>query len=134
MTKNSSRVAFVIGGLTVMAAPIAALADRASDKRAFLSRCDESISIERLAGAPYKFIGKKVDLRGTVGPAMDTTDAFSLDSSSNLAIFVVVVADARALEQGQAVRVLGTVTKPFTGSNNVGGGGTYAVVRGQYIA
>ncbi len=132
--RHSSRAAFVVAGLAVMAAPIAALADRASDKRAFLAQCDESISIDRLAGAPHKFIGKKVDVHGVVGPAMETTDAFSLDSTTNESLFVVVVADARRLEQGQQVRVLGVVTKPISSANNMGGSGTYAVVQGRFIA
>jgi len=49
--RHPSRATFVVSGLAVLAAPTAAFADRASDKRAFLAQCDESISIDRLAGA-----------------------------------------------------------------------------------
>jgi hypothetical protein len=115
-------------------APIAAVASVADDKRAFIAQCDESISVVRLAGAPYKFVGKKVDLHGIVGPTTDPTfiNLNSADESNPLA-FVVVLADSRRLEQGQRIRVLGVVQQPVSGPNNQGGNGTYAVVRKVFM-
>ena len=126
------RSGFIAGLFAII--PTAALADRQADKRAFLRKCDESISLERLAGAPNKFIGKKVDLHGIVGPPMQDTSVFNLNSPENPSIFVVVLGDARNLERGQAVRVLADVQKPISGADNSGGSGTYAVLRARFIA
>ena len=84
------------------------------------------------AGAPYKFIGKKVDLHGVVGPSTDP-DSINLNSPSLNGLFVVVLASSRNLEQGQRIRILGTVQKPVQGENNTGGSGTYAVVRKAFL-
>lgn len=133
MAKDLSRVSFLaaVGGALV-ASPIAALASVQDDKKRFIAQCDESISVERLAGAPYKFIGKKVDLHGVVGPSTDP-GFINLNSPEGDGVFVIVLADSRTLEQGQRIRVLGTVEKPVSGPNNMGGGGTYAVVRKAFI-
>lgn len=109
-----------------------ALASTQDEKRKFIAQCDESISIDRLAGAPYKFLGKKVDLHGVVGPATDP-HIINLNSVNSFGTFVIVIADSRNFEQGQRIRVLGTVEKPISGENNMGGNGTYAVVRKAYI-
>ena len=131
---QASRISFLAGAVTLTFTPIAALADRQADKNKFLAQCDESISIERLAGAPHKFIGKKVDIHGIVGPAMNNTSAFNLDSANEPGIFVIVAGDARTLEQNQPVRVLGIVIEPVSGGNNMGGSGTYAVVRARFVS
>jgi hypothetical protein len=102
-------------------------------KRAFIAQCDESISIERLAGAPHKFVGKKVDLHGIVGPAMEDTHAFNLDSGDSPWRFVVVIWNAKNLEERQRVRVLGVVLGPVSGQTTTGGSGTFAVVRARYV-
>ncbi len=54
---------------------------RQQQKKRFVAQC-ESILIERLAGAPYKFKGKKVDLHGLVGPPLEDARAFNLDSTN----------------------------------------------------
>jgi hypothetical protein len=114
--------------------PTAALAaTKQEEKKAFVAQCDGSISIDRLAGAPHKFVGKKVDLHGIVGPAMEDARAFNLDSLNDPTAFVVVVWNARYLEARQRVRVLGTVARPVSGETTVGGRGTFAVVRAQYV-
>ena len=127
-----TRATFAVSLATLVAGPTAALASVQDDKRKFIAQCDESISIERLAGAPYKFVGKKVDLHGIVGPATDP-DYINLNSPSGDGTFVIVLADSRRLEQNQRIRVLGTVQKPVSGQNNVGGAGTYAVVRKAFL-
>ena len=127
-----NRAQFVACVAAVIAAPSVVSASAQDDKRKFISQCDESISVDRLAGAPYKFIGKKVDLHGVVGPASDP-DIINLNSLNENGMFVVVVASSRNLEQGQRIRVLGTVRKPVTGPNNTGGSGTYAVVQKAFI-
>lgn len=132
MNMKISRVRFVTYIAAVIAAPSTVSASSQDDKRKFISQCDESISVDRLAGAPYKFIGKKVDLHGIVGPASDP-DIINLNSLNEDGTFVVVVASSRNLEQGQRIRVLGTVRKPISGSNNTGGSGTYAVVQKSFI-
>lgn len=115
-------------------APAAArAASKQAEKKAFVAQCDETISIDRLAGAPHKFVGKKVDLHGIVGPAMEDARAFNLDSLNDPTAFVVVVWNARDLEARQRVRVLGTVAQPVSGETTVGGRGTFAVVRAQYV-
>jgi hypothetical protein len=129
-----SRRSALQGAVAVVLAPTIASASIQDDKRAFIAQCDESISITRLAGAPHKFVGKKVDLHGMVGPAMQQTDAFNLNDIDNPAIFVIVLGNAKDLEQGQSVRVLGTVESPETGVNTAGGNGTYAVVRARFVA
>lgn len=130
MGQNINRAGFVAGLAFVALVPSAAVASVQDDKRKFIAQCDESISIDRLAGAPYKFVGKKVDLHGVVGPATDP-DIINLNSQGG--VFVVVIASSRNLEQGQNIRVLGTVEKPISGPNNRGGSGTYAVVRKVFL-
>ena len=127
--------ASVLGGLgAAIVAPTAALAaSRQDQKRAFISQCDESISVEGLAGAPHKFVGKKVDLRGTVGPAMEDSNAFNLDGLNNPDAFVAVIWDAKNLEQGQRVRVLGVVDRPVSGETTTGGAVTTSVIRARYV-
>jgi hypothetical protein len=127
-----NRAQFTAGVVAFSSVTGSAIASTQDEKRKFISQCDESISVDRLAGAPYKFIGKKVDLHGIVGPATDP-DIINLNSVSGYGVFVVVVASSRNLETGQRIRVLGTVRKPISGPNNRGGSGTYAVVEKAFI-
>lgn len=132
---TTTRLSFICSGIAACFIPAAAeAASRQDQKRAFIAQCDESISIDRLSGAPHKFIGKKVDLHGVVGPAMQDTRVFNLDSADDPSVFVLVIGDAKNLEQGQNVRVLGVVEEPQSGQNNVGGSGTYAVVQSRFIS
>lgn len=128
------RVSVLCGLGAIVLSPAAALAASPQDqKRAFIAQCDESISIERLAGAPHKFKGKKVDLHGVVGPPMEDSRAFNLDSADNPQTFIVVISDAKDLEQRQRVRVLGVVVGAISGQTTTGGGGTFAVVQARYV-
>lgn|GEM_PF-6175871 len=131
MHHHFSRARFVAAVAGIIAIPATALASRQDDKRKFISQCDESISVDRLAGAPFKFIGKKVDLHGVVGPAASEEGVINLNSDNGN--FVVVLGPSRNLEQHQRIRVLGTVQKPISGQNTAGGSGTYAVVRSAFI-
>ena len=86
-----NRVSVLAALLAVICIPKAALADRQSDKKAFIASCDESISIARLFGAPRKFVGKHVDIRGIVGPATDNPKVINIsfkggETSERLAI------------------------------------------------
>jgi hypothetical protein len=110
-----NRVSVLAALLAVICIPKAALADRQSDKKAFIASCDESISIARLFGAPRKFVGKHVDIRGIVGPATDNPKVININDIDNLSLFVIVLSDdLKDLEQGQRVRILGEVGKPVT--------------------
>jgi hypothetical protein len=102
------------------------------DERRFIAQCDTSISVERLADAPYFFIGKKVDLRGVVGPVADP-DRFDLYVAKGAILFVVVFGTSEVLKAGQRLRVLGTVEKPVPARDDLGGVAVYAVVRKAYI-
>lgn len=130
--KFVTRTAFCAGAVATLV-PASALASSQDDKRRFISQCDESISVDRLAGAPYKFVGKKVDLHGTVGPPSDGTYINFESPDEDSDNFVVVLADSRKLERGQSLRVLGIVQQPISTTNNQGGSGTYAVVRKVYM-
>ena len=131
---RTSRLSLLCGiGATALIPGVALAASRQDEKRAFIAQCDESISIERLSGAPHKFIGKKVDLHGLVGPAMEDTKAFNLDSANDPGAFVVVIWNSKNLEERQSVRVLGVVVKPASGQTTTGGSGTFAVVQARYV-
>ena len=113
--------------------PLSAIAgSRADEKKKFISECDESISIARLTGAPFKFIGKKVDLHGKVGAPTADGKSFNL-YTDDVASAVLVIADARALEGDQRVRVLGVVQKPESGQTTNGGNTTFAVVEARFV-
>jgi hypothetical protein len=125
------RLSFLsLAAVAAVAPGVAAAANAA--KVAFIASCDESISISRLAGAPYKFTGKHVDLRGYVGAPAEGGAAFNLVDDDGRAI--IAVHDARQLEMGQAVRVLAVVGQgeEFTVQGS-GGSTTFAVVNVKYM-
>ncbi len=101
----------------------------ASDKSDFLATVDESISGERIAGNPFKFVGKNVDLHCTVAniPAADVFNASCPDAN------VVILHSTRDLEQGQAVRVIGTVQDPMDGTNAMGGEMQFPTVLARFL-
>jgi hypothetical protein len=112
-----------------------ARADRQGDKKAFLATCDESISVDRLCGAPRKFIGKHVDIHGMVGPAMDSDTTINLRDVDDPTQFVVIVSDfVKGLGEKQWIRVMGTVQKPVSGKNAMGARGVRPVVRGYFVS
>jgi len=127
-----SRRAFAWGAAAAVAAPVAAAASVPDDERRFIARCDTSISVERLADAPYFFIGKKVDLHGVVGPVTDP-DRFDLYVAKGAILFVVVFGNSEGLKADRRLRVLGTVEKPVPARDDFGGIVLYAVVRKVFI-
>lgn len=126
-----TRRAFAWGTAAAVAVPVAAAASLQDDERRFLAQCDASITVERLADAPYFFIGKKVVLRGVVGPITDP-DRFELYVAKGAILFVVVFGSSAGLKPGQQLRVLGTVEKPMPAHDDFGGVVMYAVVRKAY--
>ena len=130
---NISRRFALASIVAIAATPSSAVAgSRADDKKKFISECDESISISRLTGAPFKFVGKKVDLHGKVGAPTQDGKSFNL-YTDDVPAAVLVVADARNLEGGQRVRVLGVVQKPESGPTTNGGNMTFAVVEARFV-
>ena len=111
-----------------------AFADSTADKKAaFVKTVDESISGARIAGNPYKFVGKHVDLHCVVVQIPDTSffNAMCGDGQDSL---IAIQHDSKSLEQGQSVRVLGIVEQPEKGEVYGGGGSaTFAVVKAIYL-
>lgn len=107
-------------------------------KQEFLQDVDESISGARISGNPYKFVGDKVDLHGTVVNVLDDSH-FNMTTgdiySDNYAIILVETnpGNATDLEAKQAVRVIGTVEEPTSGTNAMGGQGEFATVKAEFI-
>jgi hypothetical protein len=110
----------------------------AEEKAQFLQSVDESISGARIAGNPIKYEGDHVDLHGTVSNVLDDSD-FNLETgdmgNGDYAIILITTDPGRAsaLDAGQAVRVLGTVAEPTSGTNAMGGAMDFATVHADYI-
>lgn len=64
---------------------------------------------------------------------MEDSNAFNLDGLNNPDAFVAVIWDAKNLEQGQRVRVLGVVDRPVSGETTTGGAVTTSVIRARYV-
>lgn len=107
-------------------------------KKDFLQGVDESISGDRIAGNPYKFVGDDVDLHGTVQNVLDDSH-FNMSTgdigSGNYAIILVETdpGDATNLEANQSIRVLGTVEQPTEGTNAMGGSGEFPTVKAEFM-
>ena len=130
---NVTRRLAIIMTAAAVVAPVGALAgSRADEKKKFIAQCDESISIARLTGAPFKFIGKKVDLHGKVGAPTADGRSFNL-YTDDVETAVIVIAEARNLEGDQRVRVLGVVQKPENQSTTQGGSMTFAIVEARFV-
>jgi opacity protein-like surface antigen len=106
-----------------------AFADEHADKVAFLQTVDETISGARLAGNPFRFVGEHVDLHCTV---MSIPDAGWFNGYCSGGI-IVIMHDTTDLDEGQAVRALGTVLEPQEGTNAFGGTIHPALVEAQYL-
>ena len=132
MSIISGRRSFFIGALAALSiVPVTGFADSRQDqKKRFIGQVDQSISIARLSGAPYKFVGKKVELHGRVAGIVDEKH-FNLASEDGET--VVVIGDARSLEGGQRLRVLGTVVQPLSGTNVSGGAMTFPAVNSAFM-
>ena len=111
---------------------------RAQQKQIFLQGVDESISGARIAGNPYKFVGDKVDLHGTVMNVLDDSSFnFStgdIDSGDEAVILVTTDrGGASQLEAGQALRILGVVQQPTAGTNAMGGSMNFPTVQAKFM-
>ena len=107
-------------------------------KREFLAQVDESISGYRIAGNPYKYVGRKVDLHGTVDSVIgDSTFNMATGDiyGGTYAIIVIQTDSGRAaqLDKGQDIRVLGTVVEPQQGTNAMGGSMNFPTVQASFI-
>lgn len=107
-------------------------------KKEFLQNVDESISSDRIAGNPYKFVGDDVDLHGTVVKVLDDSH-FNMSTgdveSGNYAVILVEtdLGDASDLEADQAIRVMGSVAEPTEGTNAMGGAGEFPTVKAEFM-
>jgi hypothetical protein len=104
-------------------------------KREFLKTIDESISGSRIAGNPYKFVGKHVDLHCTVDsvPQSDFFNASCGEDDNGMPVNIVIQTDTRQLERGQAVRIIGTVADPMEGNNMMGGETHFPTVKADFM-
>lgn len=109
----------------------------AIEKRAFLASVDESISGGQIAGNPYKYVGARVDFHCTVAdiPAPDFFNASCGTEADGYtpAVIVIEYAGTSNLDQGQAVRVIGTVKSPIEGTNQMGGSMSFPTVRARFM-
>ncbi len=104
-------------------------------KRAFLATVDESVSGERIAGNPYKFVGTRVDLHCVISdiPQEDFVNATRPPDEYGLGPNVVIRTDARGLEKGQSIRAIGTVEDPMEGTNAMGGQMRFPTVKAEFM-
>ena len=120
-------------GALVLAMTMPAAADVRSDKAAFLKTVDESISGNRIANNPFKFVGKHVDLHCTVTIIPDR-DWFNADCSTTDDVAIIVIEhDSSSLESGQSIRVLGIVQEPSEGTNLYGGATRFPDVLAKFM-
>ena len=108
---------------------------RQEQKRDFLKTVDESLSGARIAGNPYKFVGKRVDLHCTVGniPQEDFFNATCGTDDDGSPVTLVIETNTKDLEPGQTVRVIGTVAQPMEGNNAMGGEGHFPTIEASFM-
>jgi len=104
-------------------------------KRQFLATVDESVSGARIAGNPYKFVGKRVELHCTVSniPQEDFFNATCGTDENDLPVVIVVETNTKDLEANQAVRIIGTVVEPSDGTNAMGGHMHFPTVKAEFM-
>lgn len=119
--------------LLLVIIPMVSSADSAADRKAaFLKTVDESISGGRLAGNPYKFVGKHVDLHCEV-LGINDPDFFNAACGDDQEVPIVVLHSTKSLEAHQSVRVIGIVQPPQSGADESGGSHTYAVIKSVFM-
>ena len=101
----------------------------------FLEGVDESISGGKIAGNPFRYIGKSVDHHCTVSNIPDPTwfNAACGERSDGLPAIIVIEADTTDLQVGQSVRVMGVVDQPMDGTNAMGGSMQFPAVSSQFM-
>jgi hypothetical protein len=107
---------------------------RQEQKRRFLVSVDESISGERIAGNPYKFVGRHVDLHCVINsiPQAEFLNATCPPDEYGNGPNIVVQMDTRSLENHQPLRVIGTVVDPMEGNNAMGGDMHFPTVKAEF--
>lgn len=104
---------------------------RLREKHEFYADVKTSITAEKIAGNPAKYVGSKVELRCTVDnvPEKGTINALCGDGTN----IVIEYADTNTLDKGQAIRVLGTVVDPASGTNAYGGSMNFPTVKAEFM-
>ena len=113
--------------------PVSRPKNRQQEKREFLKTVDESISGARIAGNPFKFVGRHVDLHCTISSIPQDGYLNADCGSAYDPVNIVIHADTHQLESGQRIRVLGTVEKPEEGTNAMGGSMAFPTVTAQFM-
>ncbi len=105
---------------------------RQREKREFLDSVDDSITAAQIAGNPNKYVGRNVELHCTVSnvPQQGMINAACGDDDTNI---VIEYGDTNSLDQGQAIRVLGTVQEPEEGTNSFGGAMSFPTVKAEFM-
>lgn len=105
---------------------------RQREKQELLASVDHSITASKVAGNPSKYVGDNVELRCTVSniPQAGTINAACGDDETNI---VVLYEETNALDQGQSIRILGTVMAPSEGTNAFGGAMNFPTVRADFM-
>jgi hypothetical protein len=106
------RALVALAAMSLFASP--ALADNRAqikaDEAKFVRTVDESISGDRIAAMPFRFVGKHVDLHCTV---WDTTSRSFFDAKcATIRLAIHAPNYSRGIKSGQAIRVLGIVEEP----------------------
>jgi hypothetical protein len=126
--------AFLSLGGMILSIGLTAGAAQASQKSDFLSTVDESISGTQIAQNGYRYVGKHVDIHCTVGN-IPTRDFFNADCGSDpYSINLVVINHSTSdLTPGQALRVIGIVEEPQSGTNAMGGMQNFPTVTAYFM-
>lgn len=122
---------FAAMSLVLALAVPASAQSRAQQRATFLRTVDESISGGKIAGNPFRYVGKHVDLHCTVLSIPDPS-AFNADCGGDNGPLVIITGTS-GLSTGQAVRIQGTVLKPVEGTNMMGGVMQFPAVQALFM-
>jgi hypothetical protein len=105
---------------------------RQREKQEFVASVDTSVTAAQIAGNPTKYEGQNVELHCTVTnvPQQGSINASCGDDDTNI---VVLYDDTNSLDQGQAIRILGTVQEPTQGTNAFGGSMNFPTVKAEFM-
>lgn len=118
-----------------VARPTAKPKSRAELKHEFLQTVNEDISGPMIVAAPFKYVGKHVDLHCTVSdvPLEDAINANCGVDEDGDPTNLVIQTDSRQLTKGQSIRVIGTVVEPVEGNNANGGDMRFPTVKAEFM-
>ena len=105
---------------------------RAREKREFIYSLSPSITADKISGNPTKYEGANVELHCTVSgvPQEGIVNASCGEDQINI---VLKYDDTSSLDQGQVIRVLGTVDEPAEGTNAFGGAMNFPTVDVKFM-